>query len=445
MNNTALNNLTVQKNTDITTFLSIIAKNEADSKNSINLVASENMLSPLAKLPFLLDLHARYYLEDMRRFKKWYFPGGSDIGEIEETILIPLLSELAGAAYVNVRPISGMNCMTIALNALTEPHDTILSIPLENGGHVSTPVIVKALARKNMTIPFANTYDIDYNSLEQILIKFQPALIYIDQATFLFPIDPQPIRNLIDSVSPKTILHYDSSHINGLIIGKALFNPLQRGAHCYGGSTHKTLPGPHKGFLAANDPDIATRLQNIADHFVSHHHTSSMLSLTVTLLEMKWCNGDQYAKNVIANSKIFAKELKQNGFHLAAADRGFTDCHQIWAYPQITHDINQFFLSLNQLKIMTNLFDGLPGINQPAFRLSTAEITRLGATSDDIKLLAALISDVLRTNYNKPSIQQTMMFLSERLSKPEFCFNLNDFAGNAIPADISAMCKTLFM
>ena len=76
----------------------------------------------------------------------------------------------------------------------------------------------------------------------------------------MFPIDPQPIRNLIDKLSPETILHYDSSHINGLIFGKALFNPLTRGAHCYGGSTHKTLPGPHKGFLAMNELSIAKRM-----------------------------------------------------------------------------------------------------------------------------------------------------------------------------------------
>src|SRR5205823_6268942 len=159
---------------------------------------------------------------------------------------------------------------------------------------------------------------IDMSGLEAELIKTRPAVVYSDQSTLLFPIDPRPLRELIDLVSPEIILHYDSSHVNGLILGDALFNPLERGAHSFGGSTHKTLPGPHKGFFATNDESLARRVQAASDHFVSHHHLADVVSLAVTLIEMQECSGDVYAHRVIANAQNFARVLFDQGICVAA-------------------------------------------------------------------------------------------------------------------------------
>lgn len=430
------------KSSNICSLLSTLSNNETRARKDISLIASENTLSPLAKLPFLLDLHARYFLDERRRFNKWLFPNGAQLDEIENDLLIPLLSELAGATYVNVRPISGMNCMTIALAALTEPGDMIFAIPIENGGHSSTAAVATKLALQVEYLPFLNAYDIDYEQLEKKLAQLRPKLIYIDQANFLFPIDPQCIRQLIDRVSPETIIHYDSSHTNGLIIGKAMFNPLQCGAHCYGGSTHKTLPGPHKAFLATHDASLAAKIDSQARHFVSQHHPSSMVSLLITLMEMKECQGEDYAKQVLTNTQVFAQALANNGFHVAAQSRGYTECHQLWTYP--AGDNASFFNSLTKLGIMTNRFDNLPGINQPAFRLSFAEATRLGATATDAKTLASIMAYIVRFPKHYLDMQEQVALLSQKLAKPNYCYQLEDFEDSVISREMKVMCEALY-
>lgn len=413
----------------IENMLSMMFNNEVESSKRINLVASENVLSPFAKLPFILDFHTRYFLDDKNRFGKWYFPGGKAIGEIEEEILLPLLSELSGAKYVNIRPISGMNCMTIALAGLTKPGDTILSVPFDYGGHISTPVIAEQFGLDVVDIPFLNTYDIDLDRLKKILTEKKPRLIYIDQSTFLFPIDPQPIRELIDQYSPKTVVHYDSSHTNGLILGQAMFNPLDRGAHVFGGSTHKTLAGPHKGFLATNCSTIAKKIQDKSYHFVSHHHPSSSLSLAITLLELKHCGGAEYARQIICNAKIFAESLSKHNFYVAGEERGFTGAHQVWSYPQGEEGNGELQTYLDRLLrrgIVPSRFDSLPGINQPSFRMSLAEVTRYGASAEDIESIANIMAELVHSDTLTDTSQSRLLFLHEKLSRVKFCFTEHD-------------------
>lgn len=434
----------IEKNRECSSLLSTLTDYEQHICHVINLVASENVLSPLAKLPFLLDLHSRYFLDDIRRFGKWYFPHGSHIQEIEQQFLIPLLKNMAEAKYVNIRPISGMNCMVIALSAFTKPGETILSIPLENGGHASTPSIADSIGRKCRFIPFSNAYDIDYPAFEKLVLQTQPGLVYLDQSTLLFPIDPQPIRELIDRLSPHTILHYDTSHTNGLILGKALFNPLQKGAHCYGGSTHKTLPGPHKGFLATNDETVSTRIESKADHFVSHHHPGSSLSLAITLMEMKHCQGELYARTVISNARAFAENLSKLGFYVAGKEKGYTQCHQIWATPCKNKSSKDYYQDLTQAGIMSNLFDALPGIGQPAFRLSVSELTRRGAESQDMQSLANIMSEILLNNTSSASIKEETKTLSEKLKDVKFCYTLDDLNHELISNKLMQVITSLY-
>lgn len=209
--------------------------------SAFNLTPSENRLSPLAQLPFRLDAYSRYFLDDMRLFGQWCFPAGRQLGAIERDVLHPLLKTFAKSEFVNVRPISGINCMTIVLAALVRPGDNVLVIPASAGGHVSTRHVATRLGVAAFDIPFVSPFEIDYPGLEAVLAQHRIRLVYLDQSTQLVPLDTKPLRDMVDAVSPSTLIHYDSSHVNGLIFGAALPNPLERGAHTFGGSTHKTL------------------------------------------------------------------------------------------------------------------------------------------------------------------------------------------------------------
>ncbi len=435
--------ITPSLNPSVHSLVSVILKNEYQANTRISLVSSENVLSPLARIPYLLDIHSRYYLDDIRRFGKWLFPNGEVVENIEDVYLVPLLKELTEASYVNVRPISGMNCMTVALAALTKIGDTVLAVPLENGGHFSTSVIAERFGLNVTYIPFMNAYDVDYDALELILKEKKPALIYVDHSVFLFPLNPKPIRELIDAFSPETILYYDTSHTNGLIIGKALENPLNNGADIIGGSTHKTLPGPHKGFLSTNNQVLDKIIKEKANHFVSHHNPASSLSLAITLMEMKYCQGTKYAKTIISNSKTLAKTLDQQGFYVAAKERDYTQNHQIWAYPNQHYNIEDYIKKLCTLGIVTNRFDALPGIHQPAFRLSLAEFTRYGGTNEDAILLGELMSDVLHLDHLNNQAHDKMKYLKNKIKYPQYCFSYEDISANDEFSDLKNLFTVL--
>jgi glycine hydroxymethyltransferase len=406
---------------NINRLLGLLFDHEEHTKQIISLVPSENVLSPLARIPYLLDNQSRYFLDDLRLFGRWVFPSGQHLAGIEQTILKPLLMELSKAKYVNVRPISGINCMTVALAALTRPGDSILTVPLTCGGHPSSSVVAERLALKVSNIPMSSCHEINYVSLEDTLKRVKPSLVYIDQATFLFPITVKKIREIIDTVSPSTIIHYDSSHINGLIFGGVCSNPLDDGAHCFGGSTHKTLPGPHKGFLATNDPILSKKIESATDHFVSHHHMASVISLAITLIEFQLCEGKKYAENILSNTRYMGELLDKFGYHVVKHNKKYTECHQLWVAFESEKEASILFNKLCEAGLYLNYFQELPGVNSPGFRLSLSEFTRYGALMNDVEELAQAfvaidndeVLDVDRSKIRK---------IKQLRNQPNFCF-----------------------
>ncbi len=388
---------------------------------SIHLIPSENTISPLARLPFLLDAHARYFLDDLRLFGDWSFPGGKELGSIEQAVLNPLLKKYAKAKYVNARALSGMNCMMIALSAFTKPGDLIYVIPGDAGGHACTTGVAESMGLKVKFIPFKNAFDIDYDALTAALQADKPKVVYLDQATFLFPLDTQPIRDAIDALQLDTLIHYDSSHLNGFIFAGVVDNPLERGAHCFGGSTHKTLPGPHKGFLATNDEALAKAIQDKADHLVSQHHMASTTALAITMLEFDQCDGKGLMQQVMKNTYAFCNAIPDGAALVVhGKERGFTGCHQIWVYPK-TGDARAIYNRMVEAGIIVNLFGGLPGLGQPAYRMSVAEFTRLGATEQDAAELAGYMC-ALAANADVADIKAKVKALRGKLNGPKYCF-----------------------
>lgn len=422
-----------------------LVENEHCYGSSINMTPSENVLSPLARLPYTLDIYSRYFLDDLRLFGRWFFPSGEAVGNIEREILLPLLLNKAHASFANVRPISGINCMTLLLAALTKPDDTILTVPMAAGGHASTSVVAKRFGLHVKDLPFVNVHDIDLERFGNILKQDKPALVYLDQSTFLFPVNCAPLRVLVDEISPTTLIHFDSSHLNGLILAENILNPLDHGAHIFGGSTHKTLPGPHKGFLATNDEKLASLIQNASDHFVSHHHMADVASLAITLIEMDQCGGSVYAQRVRDNAKLFASTLVDLGVECVAQDRGYTDCHQIWVVPPSSESISTLVDRLKRCHIIANSFNELPGVGQPAFRLSSAEVTRLGATENEIVVLAEVFAGVISNTTPEANLKKRVAELCDVLDRPRYCFQLEDIQGLAeLTPEIKQLCCSLF-
>src|SRR5436853_1776389 len=95
----------------------LLSMHECKLKRSFSFIPSENMISPLSRLAYLSDSYSRYFFGEKEVFGQWSFQGGSIIGEIQTEILMPLFRKLARAEYIDVRSISGLTGMTLALAA----------------------------------------------------------------------------------------------------------------------------------------------------------------------------------------------------------------------------------------------------------------------------------------------------------------------------------------
>ncbi|MDD5586925.1 MAG: hypothetical protein PHY92_08230, partial [Alphaproteobacteria bacterium] len=289
------------------------AAHEEKMERSFSLVPSENSLSPLARLFFLSDMYSRYYFDDDRLWGNWAFPGGKNIGQIQEEIVLPALRRLSGAEFINIKPISGLSGMMAAMSAYAGVGSRMLCVPGSLGGHASTQFVAERLGLAVDFLPPKGLFDFDEGELIKLLSGNDVALIYIDQANVLFPLDISKIRRCLKEAGSNARLHVDSSHLNGLIFGGVLENPLLASADSFGGSLHKSFPGPHKAFFATNDKTIYESFANNAAHLISHHHAADVLALAVALLEFERCDGAGYARSTVSNAQAFAGVLHEEG------------------------------------------------------------------------------------------------------------------------------------
>lgn len=421
---------------DIGALLGTLQDHETRARRSFNFTPSENTLSPLARLPFVLDGYSRYFFDHMELFGEWMFFGGIEAGQLEPQLLKPMLSEMAAATHVDVRPISGLNCMTVAMAGLCPAGGTMYTVPVESGGHMSTTTVAGRLGIRTVPIPMAGHHAIDLDALADLLVADPPDLVYLDQSTQLFPLDPLPVRSLLDRHAPDALLHYDSSHVNGLILGGAIENPLLRGADTFGGSTHKTLPGPHKAFLATNDARAAELTDEIAYHFISHRQSAGIISLAITLLELRDCGGAIYAKQVMENALVFARTLHEAGVPVAAADEGFTACHQVWAGPAEGVSAATAGDRMFDQGLLVNRLGGLPGIDGTGFRFSLSELTRLGADASDAAEMADVFATLLTDRRGVADVSDRVASLRSRLSQPRYCFTRDELEDRGAPSEL---------
>lgn len=377
-------------------------------------------MSPLARLPLVFDVYSRYFFDHNVLFDEWLFYGGIEAGLIEQEQLLPLLREMSGAAHVDVRPIAGLNCMTIVMAGLCGRDATMLTVPEDAGGHMSSTTVAAHLGIQIAPLPM-DGQAVDLDRLAVTLRELRPTAIYLDQSTQLFPLDPLPIREVIDASSPSTHLHVDASHTNGLILGGALPNPLERGASSFGGSTHKTLPGPHKGFFATNDERLAASVGDVAYHLVSHRRPAESIALAITLLEMRDCGGDVYARSTVANAQRFAAALHQRGVRIACEDNGFTRCHQVWVGEPEAGDLTATAKLLYDAGVLVNKLSDLPGFPGPALRMSLAEFTRMGGDFDAVDELVEIFATALAGG-NSAALAGRVGELRSRLDRPQYCY-----------------------
>lgn len=371
--------------------LELLLEFHDESSQRINLVPSENQMSMASRISYLTDAYSRYSFGDSAT-ENDAWPGRRNLASIEEG-LIADLGALYGATHANVRAVSGINCMAIALSAFSEPGGTVLSIGERDGGHGSTSFIGRRLGLDVRELPIdPATTSIDLEILDASLPPERSDLVvYLDQFMCLFPHDLIGLRAV---VGQDAVIHYDGSHVLGLIAGGEFQDPLREGASSLGGSTHKTLPGPHKGIFLTQDPRLHAAFALHASHFVSHHHGADVVALAIAIRDLMADEG-RYASQTVANARHFGRVLADRGIAVCYPERDFTRSHQLWIDVSPIMPAARASLALFKAGVVVNAIP-LPHVTADrGLRIGVQEITRLGFDDAAMEALADVFERVL--------------------------------------------------
>jgi glycine hydroxymethyltransferase len=359
----------------------------------LNMNPAEGLISLGARALLDSDLATRL-TEGLPGDKSYpHGPQNEATDEIEATI-ITLAQRLFGARYVEWRPVSNTMANAAVFFALLEPGDPILVQDEEGGGNFSYHARGPAgLARTKIDLlPRQDPmFEIALDGLEQTVRKSAPKMIVIGGGKVLFPYPVRRLREIADTVG--AILLYDAAHL-GLHIGAGRFQrPLEEGAHVVTLSTHKVMGGPVGGLVLTNDAAIAERIVKMTfPGLMQTRDLNKYAALAVTLAEIA-AFGRELANQMVLNARALAAALAGEGFEVLAADRGYTETHQLFlslgeaapAFESRCHDAN---ILITDCALGGDLALG----RRSGARIATHEVTRLGMRAGEMSQIAALIA-----------------------------------------------------
>ncbi len=384
---------------DVKTFENLIKDHTNWMKNSINLIASENITSSQVKTALASDLSHRYAegLAGQRLYE-----GCKYIDEIEEKT-IDLSKKLFNADFVNVQPISGVTANLATFFAFTKPGDKIMTMSVPMGGHISHENVSAAGIRglKNVFYPFnPEIMNIDADKMQKQIREEKPNVVLLGGSLFLFP---HPVKEAVEAaqeVGAKVL--YDGAHVLGLIAGGQFQDPMGDGVDALMGSTHKTFPGPQGGIIFSKK-EYSNDINNaVFPGIVSNHHLHHLAGLGIATAEMMEF-GEEYAKQTIKNAQALAQALYERGFNVMCEDLGFTESHQV---AMNVSNIKKATILAKELEsnnviLNKNLIPGddVNHSDDPSgIRMGTQELTRRGMKESEMDEVAEFIKRVAIDN-----------------------------------------------
>src|SRR3990170_4501498 len=391
---------------------------------SLPMIASENVISPLAREMLLSDFGDRY-AEGLPGER--YYQGNIYVDEVERCVTA-LAQKLFRCRHADVRPISGTVANLAVLFALTEPGDIVTSVALSHGAHISTAKFgaVGVRSVNSISYPFdVERINIDVDGADKLIRQVRPKVALFGQSVFLFPSPLKELRDAIQEVGCP--VWYDGAHVMGLIAGGQFQDPLREGADVITGSTHKTLPGPQHGILLSDSADekFIKKLQRaVFPGVVSNHHLHAMAALGITVAEHLEF-GRAYADQVVRNAKALAQALHARGLRVLGEKLGFTESHIVAVDAKAHGGGAKAALDLERANIIANK-NLLPADTSPVHpsgvRLGSQELTRIGMREPEMDEAAELIARVVVKGEDPKRVAADVAAFRKGFQTIQYCF-----------------------
>ena len=359
-------------------------------QDGLELIASENFASP-AVIAAMGSVLTNKYAEGLPG-KRYY--GGCQYVDEMEALCIQRAKDLFGAEFANVQPHSGAQANMAVQLALLQPGDTMMGMSLANGGHLSHGSPANISGKYYNVISYDVNHEtglIDYDQIRDMAKKNQPKLIIAGASAYPRAIDFKLFADIAHEVG--AVLMVDMAHIAGLVAGGAHMSPVPY-ADIVTTTTHKTLRGPRGGLILAKE-EYAKKLNSAVFPGTQGGPLEHVIAAkAVCLKEAMAPEFKEYAHNVVANAKVLAQALLEEGFDLVT---GGTDNHLMLADLRpmnITGKDLQERCDQNHITLNKNAIPGDP--QKPSVtsgvRIGTAAVTTRGLGTEQMKQIAHCIA-----------------------------------------------------
>lgn len=384
----------------------LVEKHSRWRSRCLNLCAAENALSP-AVLSFLSGSFVQRYADYVGRdLKNRKYLGTRHIVALEEYVNA-LAAEVFGASEVELRPLSGHVAGNAIIMGLCKPGDCVFELDRDSGGHrLAAKLATAPLVSLNVqALPFdCHQYNLDIQAVLEKVARLRPRLVIVGSSNFLFPCDLSALSEGLGAF-PDTILVYDASHVLGLIAGGRFQKPLEEGSHLVLAGTQKSFPGPQGGLIYSNSTEIMNQVSStLYPALISNHHPARLPALGMALLEMK-AHGARFAARVIENSQRLGSCLEVEGLQVVGSHLNYSQSHTVLLELPDDHLAMATAGRLDDLGIVTNAIP-LPWSRAGGLRLGTAEITRMGASPEDMAGIASILADAILDRHTGASISE---------------------------------------
>ena len=374
----------------------IMAKELKRQRDNLELIASENIVSPVVMAAMGSVLTNKY--AEGYPGKRYY--GGCEFVDQIENVCIERAKELFGAKYANVQPHSGSQANNAAYLALCNPGDTVMGMDLSNGGHLTHGCPANFSGKFYNIVPYGcnpETGLIDYDYVREMAMKHRPKMIIAGASAYPRTIDFAKFSEIAKECG--AYLMVDMAHIAGLVAAGEHPSPLPY-ADIVTTTNHKTLRGPRGGMILTNDEAIAKKINSaIFPGGQGGPLMHIIAAKAIALKEALQPEFKEYQHAVAKNARIMAQVLLDKGVKLIS---GGTDNHLMLI------DLKDEAISgrileerLDKVRITVNK-NKIPGDPRPAsetsgIRVGTPAVTARGFRDEQAKevgeLLALAIQD----------------------------------------------------
>jgi len=371
----------------------LLGKELERQRGQIELIASENFTWP-SVLEAVGSVPTNKYAEGYPG-KRYY--GGCEVVDEIEQLAIDRAKELFGAEHANVQPHAGAQTNMAVYSAVLEPGDTILSLRLDHGGHLTHGLKVNFSGRLYTIAHYGvsrETMTVDYAEVLEQAKECRPKLIVCGGSAYPRTVETDRFREIADEVG--ALLLCDMAHFAGLVAAGLHPNPVEN-CDFVTSTTHKTLAGPRAGFILcreeharAVDRAVFPGMQGgPLEHTIAAKATCFKIAMSAAFAE--------YQQQIRRNADALAGTLQDGGLELVT---GGTDTHLMqvdlrnseWTGKDAEERLHEVDITVNRNTVP---FDERPPTVASGVRIGTPAMTMRGFDEDDFRETGRIICGAL--------------------------------------------------